>query len=148
MTGEQQVCPEFRWHSLQKHGAFDLYTQSLSTSGLIFSNESFKHNHSICDTSWLLPEIKMHDILQLCSERAWACERGLYVRARSRNACTPLGCCRMICSAGPLVNMTSRYLSCASMSWFRGSLAIRTLACAASSAASIIRPSWRSTTDT
>ena len=48
-----------------------------------------------------------------------ACERGLYLLARSRNACTPLGCCRMICSAGPLVNMTRRYLSCASMSWFK-----------------------------
>ena len=80
--------------------------------------------------------------------RERACERGLYLRARSRNACTPLGCCRMICSAGPLVNMTSRYLSCASMSWFKGSLGIQTLACAASSAASIIRPSWRLTTDT
>ena len=54
----------------------------------------------------------------------------------------------MICIAGRLVNMTSKYLSCASMSWFKGSLGIQTLACAATSAASIIRPSWRSTTDT
>ena len=34
------------------------------------------------------------------------------------------------------------------MSWFEGPLGIQTLACAASSAASIIRPSWKSTTDT
>ena len=80
--------------------------------------------------------------------RERACERGLHLRARSRNASSPLGCCRMICSAGPLVNMTSRYLSCASMSWFKGSHGIQTLACAASSAAYIIRPSWRSTSDT
>ena len=65
--------------------------------------------------------------------RERACERGLYFRTRSRNACTLLGCCRMICSAGPLVNMTSRYLSCASMSWFEGSLGIQTFACAANS---------------
>ena len=54
----------------------------------------------------------------------------------------------MISSAGPLVSMTSRYLSCESMSWFKGSLGIHVLACAASSVSSIIRPSWRSTTDT
>ena len=77
-----------------------------------------------------------------------ACERGLHLQARSRNACTRLGCRRMICSAGPLVSMTSRYLSGASMSWFKGSLGIHVFACAASSASSIIRPSWRSTTDT
>ena len=76
-----------------------------------------------------------------------ACERGLYLRAGSRNACNPIGCCRMLCSAGPLVNMTSRYLSCASMSWFNGSLGNHAFACVASSA-SIILPSWKSTTDT
>ena len=44
--------------------------------------------------------------------------------------------------------MTSRYLSRASTSWFKGSLGIQVLTCAASSAASIILPSWRSATDT
>ena len=56
-----------------------------------------------------------------------ACERGL---SSSRcGSLTPLGCCRMICSAGPLVSMTSRYLSCASMSWFKGSRYPRVCMC-------------------
>ena len=39
-----------------------------------------------------------------------------------RSVCTLLGCCRMICSAGPLVGMTSGHVKCASVSCFKGTL--------------------------
>ena len=99
---------------------------------------SLKHNQSICDTSCLQPKIKMHELLQL---RQGTCLRTRIVPClySAWLLSDDLRCG----SAGQHDEQVP--LSCASMSWFNGSLGSHAVGCAASYV-SIFRPSWRSTT--
>ena len=68
-----------------------------------------------------------------------ACVLGLYLHVRNLKACTPLGC-RMICSAGPVVSMTSRSGLCVHLCAEKLA-GLPPSACASSSVSSIIVPS-------